>query len=106
MSCVGLLIKALSKAFQRPSTSLLKIFKRPFKGLFKGPPGTSQKEGQEDQGWIKELWGIPPSGFKVPWFAWPSFWLFPGIPDNPSNHCIYSLPYKALIVPIGSLGKP
>ena len=45
----------------------------------------SRKEGQEDQGEIKELGGHPPSCFRVPWSSWPSFWLFPGLPINPSN---------------------
>ena len=35
---------------------------------------TSQNEGQEDQGLVKEL-GCPPICFKVPWASWPSFWL-------------------------------
>ena len=29
--------------------------------------------------------GRPPSCFKVPWSSWTSFWLFPGLPVNPSN---------------------
>ena len=36
----------------------------------------SQKEGQEDQGKVEELRGTPPRAFGVPWFSWPSFWLY------------------------------
>ena len=50
-----------------------------------GSPGKSKKEGQEDQGEVKELGGTPPSCFKVLWSSWPSSWLFPGLPVNPSK---------------------
>ena len=36
----------------------------------------SQKEGQEDQGEVKDLGGTHPSCFKVPWSSWLSFWLW------------------------------
>ena len=45
----------------------------------------SQKEAQEDQGTFKQLGGAPPSSFISTWSSWPSFWLFPGPPDTPSN---------------------
>ena len=51
-------------------------------------PGKSQKESQEDQGGIKELGGTSPSCFKVLSSSWPSFWLFPGLLDNPSSNLI------------------
>ena len=51
-----------------------------------GSLGESQKEGQEDQGGIKEAVGTPPGCFKVPWSSWssalPSFTLpSPSIPE-------------------------
>ena len=52
-----------------------------------GSPRKSQKEGQEDQRWIKELGG-PPSCFEVLWSSWLSCWLFLGLPDNPLSHLI------------------
>ena len=58
-----------------------------FDGL-SGSPGKSQKNGQEDQQTLKQLRGVSPSSFIPPWSSWPSFWLFPGLPDNPSNHLI------------------
>ena len=59
------------KAFKRLFKRFLKAFKRPFKGLLPhliksrslegvpGSPGQSQKEGQEEQGEVKELGGTP-----------------------------------------------
>ena len=52
-------------------------------GLFY--PRKSQKEGQKDQGEVKELGRTSPSCFKVPWSSWPSFWLFSGLPGTPSR---------------------
>ena len=49
-----------------------------------GGPGKSQKEGQKDQGTSKRLGAVPPSSSALPWSSWPSFWLFPGLPVNPS----------------------
>ena len=42
-----------------------------------GRPGKSQKEGQEDQGGVKELGG-PPRDFRISLSSWPSFSLLPG----------------------------
>ena len=36
----------------------------------------SQKEGQKDQGEVKELDGVLPSSFTSPWVSWASFWLW------------------------------
>ena len=51
-------------------------------GGLTGSPGKSQKEDQGDQESAEH-----PIPFKVPWSSWPSFWLFPGNPVNPS-HCL------------------
>ena len=64
-----------------------------FDGL-SGSPGKSQKEGQEDQGTLKQLGGVPHSSLIPPWSSWPSFWLVPGLPDNPSNHLILQPVHK------------
>ena len=53
--------------------------------------GKSQKEGQED---LKISRGNPPSPFIHPWSSWPSFWLFPVLPDNPSNLIILQPVHK------------
>ena len=45
----------------------------------------SQKEGQDDQGEVKELRGTTSSCFKIPWSSWPSFWLFPRLSRTPSR---------------------
>ena len=45
-------------------------------------------EDQEDQGTLKQLGGVPPASFIPPWSSWPSFWLSPRLPDNPSSHLI------------------
>ena len=45
-------------------------------------------EDQEDQGTLKQLGGVPPTSFIPPWSSWPSFWLSPMLPDNPSSHLI------------------
>jgi hypothetical protein len=50
-----------------------------------GSPGTSQKEGQEDQGKEEELGGTCCSCFAILWFFWLSFWFFPGLPGAPPN---------------------
>ena len=50
-----------------------------------GRPGKNQQEGQVDQKRTKELGGDSTSFPKVPWSSWPSLWLFPGLPVNPSN---------------------
>ena len=51
---------------------------------FSGVPGKSQKGGQEDHGGtLKKLGGCPLAVFITPWSSWPSFWLFPGLPENP-----------------------
>ena len=48
-----------------------------------GRLGKSQKEGQEDQGEVKELGGTPLiRAFGVPCSSWPSFRLFPGLSWN------------------------
>ena len=47
-------------------------------------PGKSQRETQEDQGTLKELGGTKLLHLAL-WSSWPSFWLFLGLPDNPSN---------------------
>ena len=41
-------------------------------------PQKSLKEGQEDQGTLKQLGVIPPSFFTSTWSSWPSCWLFLG----------------------------
>ena len=48
-----------------------------------GNLGKSRKEGEEDQGEIKELKGR--TLFKVPWPSWRFFWLFPGLAGTPSR---------------------
>ena len=45
-------------------------------------------EDQEDQGTLKQLGGVPPASFILPWSSWPSFWLSPRLPDNPTSHLI------------------
>jgi len=75
---------------------------RRFDGLT-GSPGKSQKEGQEDHGGIKELGGTPPRAFKVPWSSWPSFRLFPGLPENPPHWLVLHSAFKGLIRLSGAL---
>ena len=41
---------------------------------FQGAQG--QEEGQEDQQFLKQLGGCPPSSLPSPWSSWPSFWLW------------------------------
>ena len=36
----------------------------------------SQKEGEEDQGTLKQPGGFPPSSFTSLWSFWPSTWLW------------------------------
>ena len=56
------------------------------------------------QGKGKRARGDPPSCFKVPWSYWPSFWLFPGNPVNPSNLLI--LQQDEIGPPEETLGRP
>ena len=64
--------------FIKPYKALVGIMKldHRFKTRLTGSPGKSQKEGQEDQGRVKELGG---SLYQTPNSSWPSFWLFSGI---------------------------
>jgi hypothetical protein len=55
-----------------------------FDGLSKRS-GKSQKEGQKDYKHLQTARGVLPSSVFFPWSYWTSFWLFPGLPDNPSN---------------------
>ena len=38
-----------------------------------------QKEGQEDQGTLKQKGGVPPCSFTSPWSSWPSCWVTRGV---------------------------
>ena len=45
-------------------------------------------EGQEEQGTLKQLEGVPPSSFTSLWFCSPSFWLFAGLPGIPCSEIL------------------
>ena len=49
-------------------------------------PREEPKERPGRPGRDKRARGAPPGCFKFPWFSEPSFWLFPGLPDNPPSH--------------------
>ena len=60
----------------------------------RGSPGKSQKEGQEDQGTLKQL-GRRPSCFTLPWSSWPSFLLFSGLAVTPSHLLVLEFEFQA-----------
>ena len=54
-------------------------------GGWEGEGGKGGRQGSP--GVLKTARG-PPASFIPPWSSWPSFWLSPRLPDNPSSHLL------------------